>query len=67
MTDRPVPTPLLRLSTLALRLGGPSLSAPALPPARLALIRRRMVDGFYDRADVAEAVVRAVNGERVRR
>ena len=64
MTDRTEPPALLRLSTLALRLGGPGLHAPVLPPARLALIRRRMVDGFYDQLAVVEAVVRAVSGER---
>ena len=64
MTDRTEPPALLRLSTLALRLGGPGLHAPVLPPARLALVRRRMVDGFYDQLGVVEAVVRAVNGER---
>ncbi len=64
MTDRTEPPALLRLSTLALRLGGPGLHAPVLPPARLALVRRRMVDGFYDQLGVVEAVVRAVSGER---
>ena len=63
MTDRTEPPALLRLSTLALRLGGPGLHAPVLPPARLALIRRRMVDGFYELEEIAGEVVRKVRAE----